>query len=164
MKNNKNIIIGALIIVIALMAVGYATFATQLTIRGTAEITGVWNVKITNIEAQEVSEGADSGSPQYTNTSVTFDSKLSKPGDTITYVVTIKNEGTIDATLQGVTFTPDEINGSPAIIYTNTEPKESLSAGEETTFNIKVLYDPETTEIPSIKTKTITGIVEYVQK
>ena len=29
---------------------------------------------------------------------------------------------------------------------------------------IKVEYDPKSTEVPLIKTKTLTGIVEYVQK
>ena len=99
MKRNKNIIIGTLVIVILAMAVGYSAFATQLTLNGTAEITGVWDVRIVNIEAQEVSEGCDSGEPQYTNTSATFDAKLEKPGDSINYVITIKNAGTIDATL-----------------------------------------------------------------
>ena len=61
MKNTKNIVIGALLIAIVTMVVGYSTFATQLTLNGTAEITGVWEVKITGIEAQDVSEGCDEG-------------------------------------------------------------------------------------------------------
>ena len=65
MKNKKNIIMGTLLIVILLMAVGYSAFATQLNINGTAEITGEWNVKITNIVTQEISEGCDDGDPQY---------------------------------------------------------------------------------------------------
>lgn len=163
MKNSKNVIIGTLIAVIIVMAVGYSTFATQLSLNGTAEITGEWNVKITAIEAQDVSEGCDSGEPQFTNTSATFNAKLLKPGDSITYVITIKNAGTIDAKLDKITCTPDE-SGSPAITYTTINPAETLLAGEETTLTIKVVYDEETTKIPEIKTKTITGIVEYVQK
>ncbi len=36
--------------------------------------------------------------------------------------------------------------------------------GEETTFNIIVTYVKQTEEIPSTKTKTLVGVIEYVQK
>lgn len=163
MKNTKKIIFITLLLVILLMTVGYARFETQLNINGTAEIIGEWNVKITNIEAIEISEGCDSGSPQFTNTTVTFDAKLVKPGDSITYLVTIKNLGTIDAVLSNIVFKELE-GGSPAILYETTEIKPTLDAGETTTFNIKIEYDKNVTENPEITTKSITGIIEYSQK
>ncbi len=162
MKNKKNIIMGTLLIVILLMAVGYSAFATQLNINGTAEITGEWNVKITNIVTQEISEGCDDGDPQYDDTKITFTPKLQKPGDIIVYEITIKNAGTIDATIGTAIFKEEE--GSTAISYETTELKNELKAGEETTFNVKVKYDSKSTEVPEVKTKTLTGIVEYVQK
>ncbi len=164
MKSRRNILIGALLIAILLMVVGYSAFATQLNINGTAEITGKWDVKITNIETQEKSEGCDDGDPQFTNTTATFNAKLKKPGDVITYVITVQNAGTIDATLNNVTFTPDEENGSPAIIYTTTNPSGTLLAGDETTFTVTAKYDEKATEVPEINTKQIVGTVEYVQK
>ena len=163
MKRSKNIIILSLLIVISIMAVGYSAFATQLTLNGTAEITGIWDVKIINIEAQSVSDGCDPGDPQYTNMSATFDAKLKKPGDSITYIVTIKNAGNIDASLGTVVFKEDD-NGSPAISYKTTELDHELKAGEETSFSVRILYDPKCTEEPAIKTKSIMGIIEYVQK
>ena len=163
-KNKRNIIIGALLIIIALMTVGYSAFATQLNINGTAEIVGEWDVRITNIVAQEVSEGCDAGTPEYTNTTATFDAKLQKPGDVVSYVITIENKGTIDAKLDSITFTPDEENGSPAIIYTNTSPSDTLNAGSETTLTVTAKYDEKAETIPEIKTKQITGVIEYVQK
>ena len=164
MKNTKNIIIGVLLIVILVMAVAYSAFATNLTINGQSEITGEWDVRIIAIQAQEVSDGCDAGKPQFTNTSATFNAKLEKPKDKVTYLITIENAGTIDAVLDSTTFTADEENGSPAIIYTNTTPDESLAAGEQTTLTVTVTYDENTKEVPSIKTKTITGIIEYVQE
>lgn len=163
MRNTKNLIIIALLIIIFAMAVGYSAFATQLNLNGTAEVVGEWDVRIINIEAQDISEGCDAGEPQYTNTSATFNSKLLKPGDSITYVITIENAGTIDAILDSVVFKEQE-DGSEAINYETTELEKTLDAGQQTTFNVKVTYDPETEEIPSIKTKTITGIIEYVQE
>ena len=164
MKNTKNIIIGALLVVISVMAVGYAAFATQLNINGTAEITGEWDVKIIGIEAQDVSEGCNAGDPQFTTTSATFEAELLKPGDSITYEITIENAGTIDATLDSITFTPDNENGSPAILYSNTSPADTLNAGDQTTLTVTVTYDEDTEEVPEITTKTITGVIDYVQK
>ena len=163
MKKTSNFIIISLIIAILSMAIGYSAFASQLKVNGTAEIVGEWNVKIVSIEAQDVSEGCDIGTPQYTNTSATFNAKLIKPGDSITYLVTIENAGTIDAVLDNIIFKEDE-NGSSAIKYEASEIDEMLESGEKTTVAIKIEYDLETNEIPSIKTKTITGIIEYVQK
>ncbi len=164
MKSTRIIIIGALMIVILMMAVGYSALATQLNFNGTAEIVGEWNIRITNVEVQDTSGGAEPGNPEYTNTRVTFNAKLEKPGDSITYAVTIENAGTIDAMLKTLYFQEDDKNGSPAIIYTIKEPAMELKAGEQTTLLINVVYDENTTEMPEIRVKTITGIVEYDQK
>ncbi len=145
------------------MAVAYSAFATQLNLNGTAEIVGEWNVRIKSIQVQNISEGCDAGEPQYTNTSATFNAKLVKPGDSITYLITIENAGNIDATLNNIVFKEQE-DGSEAIKFTTTEVSHILEAGNQTTLNVKIEYDSKTTEIPSIKTKTITGIIEYVQK
>ncbi len=163
MKNTRNFIIITLLIVILIMSVGYSAFASQFTLNGVAEVTGEWNVKIVNIEAQDISEKCDSGKPEYSDTSVTFNAKLLKPGDSITYVITIQNAGNIDATLGTIIFKEDE-KGSPAIVYTTTELDSVLKAGEQTTLTVKVMYDSNYTEVPSVKTKSITGIIEYVQK
>ncbi len=163
MRNIKNIIISALLVVILIMSVGYSAFATQLTLNGTAQIIGEWNVKITGIETMDISEGCDAGPLQFTNTTVTFNAKLKKPGDVITYVITIENAGTIDATLENVIIASDEENGSPAITYKTTGLASSLLAGGKTSFTVTIKYDPNCTEVPEVKEKTITGIIEYVQ-
>ena len=162
MKRSKNIIIIVLLFVIVTMAVGYSAFATQLTINGTAEIIGEWNLRIISIKAQDVSENCDAGNPQFTDTSVTFDAKLVKPGDYITYLITIENAGNIDATLKGMTFTPEE-NGSPVIIYKCREPIPIIRAGEQAAILVNVTYDENATEVPEIKTRTVTGTIEYQQ-
>lgn len=162
MKNTKNIIIGILLLVILVMAVAYAGFATQLSVNGTAEIVGEWNVKISNVEATFVSDDCDAGKPEFTSTTATFYAKLLKPGDHITYQITIENAGTIDAILDNSDFKSEE-GGSPAIDYKVSDLVQSLPAGEQGTFTIDVIYKEDTTEVPDIKTKTITGILEYVQ-
>lgn len=163
MRSRTSILTGFLVIVILLMAVAYSTFAIQLTINGTAEIIGEWNVEITQIEVQDVSKGCDAGDPQFTNSSATFSAKLLKPGDYITYLIMIQNNGNIDATLNSINFSDNGANDSPAIIYDYTDPLTSLPAGAQTCVLVHVRYDENATEVPEIKTKTTTGIVEYVQ-
>ena len=164
MINNKRIILCVLLIALFTMAVGYSAFASKLTLNGTAEIIGEWDVKIIGIEAQNVSESADAGTPEFTDTTINFYAKLAKPGDSIDYVITIKNAGNLDAKLDEILFISDEVNGSPAIIYSTTNLSDTLSAGETTSLTVKVKYDPNCTETPSVKTKTITGTIKYVQK
>ncbi len=162
MKNRKNTMIWTLVIVILLMAVGYSVFATQLNINGTVETIGEWDVRITNIKVKEISEGCDGGNPQFTNTTVTFDAKLEKPGDEITYAITVKNLGRIDAKLGTVIFM--EGDGTPAINYETKEIKPLLSSGEQATILVKVEYVAEVNEMPSSNDKKILGIIEYVQE
>ena len=163
MHKNKLIILISFLIIIVLMAVGYSTFATDFTINGTTEITGNWDVRITNIIATEVSDGCDAGTPTFTKDSINFSSKLNKPGDEIIYEVTIENLGTIDAELQTIIFT-EEIDGIEEINYTTSELKKDLNVGDSTTFNIIVTYVKNTECVPNVKTKTLTGIIQYVQK
>ena len=163
MKSYKNIIIISIVLIILAMAIGYSAFATGLTINHTAEIIGEWDIRITNVEVQYASDGCRADEPEYTNTTITLNSKLTKPGDKIIYEITIKNEGSIDAILSNVIFKEDE-NGSPAIKFETTEISANLNSGEETTFLTTVEYDPNFEGIPEIKTKNLIGIIEYAQK
>ena len=49
---HKNALIGALLAVVFVMAVGYAAFAQQLTINGSASISSSWDVHIKDIQGQ----------------------------------------------------------------------------------------------------------------
>ena len=163
MNRNRNIIIALFLIAIIVMAVAYSSFATQLTLNGTTEIVSEWNVKITSVTAQYVSDDCNAGNPEFTDTSITINAELVRPGDYITYLVIIQNVGTLDATLKNIKFTSEE-GGAPEIDYTNTEPAETLKAGEQTYFLLKVSFDENTTKMPLIKEKTITGVIDYIQQ
>ena len=94
MRQNKKKILLSLSIflfLLLIMAVGYASFATQLRLSGSAEIIGAWDVRITNIEVVQASEGTNPGTPSFTNTSATFNAQLVKPKDEIIYRVTMQN-------------------------------------------------------------------------
>ena len=163
MKKNLIIII-IILLSLLIMVIGYASFATEIDLLGNIEITGNWNIMITKVEAIKVSSGCDAGTPSFTDTEVTFDAKLLKPGDEITYEITIENQGNIDAILTDSLFETDLSNSANEISYTHTEPAQELKAGASTSFLISITYDKNTTEMPDIKTKKIIGYIEYAQK
>ena len=163
MKNKKSLFVVALLFVVLVMSVGYASLTRELTINGGAEITGDWNVKITNIEATNVGGAASAGTPTFDDESATFNAELKQPGDSVTYTVTITNAGEFDATLADVVFEEAE-GGSPAIIYTHTQPSTTLAkGGTTTTMEVTATFDPNYTTIPEVTTKTVTGKITYEQ-
>ncbi len=105
----KNLLIGGLIAVVLIMAVGYAAFATQLNINGTAEITSSWNVhfdssKISGTGVIDTTTGltgatAPRGTIEYSNENQTasLTASLNQPGDKVVYTLTILNEGSLKA-------------------------------------------------------------------
>lgn len=163
MKRRKNIILILLLLVISIMTVGYSTFSSQLEINGTATITGIWDIEITNIKATNVCTDCDAGTPSFSKTDAAFDAKLKKPGDTITYEVTIENRGTIDAVLEKIDLI-NVGNVNEDIIFTNTNPARELGEGETTTMQITITYNPDKDENPSITTKEVLGKIIYTQK
>ncbi len=103
-RKKNNIIIGALLGIVLLMAVGYAAFSSVLNIQGTGAITTSWNIQITNIETvlpSDVGEGVPDGynisEPTYTPTSATFNAGFELPGSMIGYIVEVSNLGNLDA-------------------------------------------------------------------
>ena len=103
-RKKNNIIIGALLGIVLLMAVGYAAFSSVLNIQGTGAITTSWNIQITNIETVLPSESGGSGipdgynisEPTHTPTSATFNAGFELPGSMIGYIVEVSNLGSLD--------------------------------------------------------------------
>ena len=107
-SKHKNALIGALLAVVFVMAVGYAAFAQQLTINGTAEISSKWDIHFdpsydtTNNAAYSIVHAggasigtAPSGTITYgtNNQQVTIDAELYQPGDKVTFTLKPTNYG-----------------------------------------------------------------------
>lgn len=118
---NKNIIIGALICIVVIMAVAYAAFAQTLRISGSASINSNWNVAFDTSKTSSTSgviaktTGFSGGTaPDATlsyggnGQSATISATLRQPGDKVVFTLTIKNTGTIAAKL-----------GTPSVSGTN---------------------------------------------
>ena len=124
MKANSNlkVILAAVLVVLAGVTIAYAAMQANLSIT-TNRITQSalsWNVGFQGSSATATvggtsSTGRSCGTATITSTSVTVAATtLSKPDDSCTYELTIKNSGTIPATLASITPTaPTSITCSP---------------------------------------------------
>lgn len=163
-RTQKSWMIIGLCLIVLFMAIGYASFATDLTITGSSNITSTWDIRITDIKVKSFTGGATKAEePTVTsNTTATFKTNLVSPGDSMTYTVTVANEGNISARLDDMTVS-DENN--PAILFQITEISENDVLGEHsnTTFDVTVTYNPDVTSQPADLNSTLEVALDYVQ-
>lgn len=164
-KKNKNLLLVVLLIAILAMAVGYAGLSQMLKITGTANISADWDVKIS-----EINEGALTGATTVAKSvaqdklTATFEVDLAYPGASATYLVTVANEGTIDAKLESVTGI-DEVNAlAPTEVTYSIDAVagDELKADATRDYTVTVTWADGDT-IPTATSKTATITFNYVQ-
>ena len=163
-KRQKNIIIGGLLAIVFVMAIGYAAFAQQLTINGSGSISSNWSVKITNITSKDiVGTAGNKTAPSYTDTTATFATTLQSPGDSITYDITVTNDGTLDAQLDKITITN---SNNPAITFETSGLAEGDSLLKEASkvLSVKVTYNNSVTSQPDNLTADLKVTLDFSQK
>ena len=168
MENTKgrNLVIGVLLAAVAIMAVGYAALAQTLQINGTATISSNWDVAITDItEGTPTGSAANRTPANHTGTTATFDVTLNQPGDTMTYVVTVHNGGTLNARLTGLTVTPEE-SEAEGIYFDVTGVEQNvttLDAGEDNQITVVVGWRQTGTDMPEELSQNLTVSLTYEQ-
>ncbi len=164
-RRKRNIIICTLCGVLLLMVVGYAAFNTLLNINGTTSITSNWDIKITSITSKDVVGGAtDEESQVVDDLSATFKVNLVSPGDSITYYITVENNGNLDAEVARVKISEPE---NDAIIFETNgiEEGEILTAnGGTDILTVKVTYSDNVTSQPESLEADLRVTLDYVQK
>lgn len=164
----KNKLLVAAVVLVGLASVAYAAFTQTLTINGTGNATGDWDVAITGITQTAAVGATDVSAPTFNATSATFDVDLAYPGASATYNVTVTNNGTIPAVLATIDGLTQANAAAPLYIdYTLTgvtAGTTTLSAsGGTNTVTVKVEWDPlDATSNPSA-TKAATITLDYEQ-
>jgi len=156
-KKRTYLIIG-LCAMLMIMVVGYAAFASNLTINGTAEISSHWCVGFDSLNGTITKTAGISGgtvpsaSTQYNgnvcgvsgsfNTGVNLSATFKQPGDVAEYIFVIKNDSSLPARIDSI-----NVNGKNTvsnymyldgnIIFSVEMPlKTALTAGESTTMKV----------------------------
>lgn len=159
-RRNRAYIIGLLVFVVVLTGV-YALLIANLSIAGTATGTGDFKVEFTNYAATDPSKAnvtLDSN-----NTSLTIDASLTYPGDTVTIDFTIKNTGSLKATVQDLIINENstsdftiKVNGINSIKGTNLDALETTDGSIVITWNASST-NPKPTDVSFDVT------IDYVQ-
>ena len=161
-STQRNYIIAGLCMILVIMGVGYAAFQSQLRISGTSNITSNWSVKITDIQSKVVNGTPTNASePTHTDTTATFRTTLTSPGDTMQYDVTVSNEGDIDAKLDKITV-PESTNPAIGFEVSGIEEGSLLEAKQTALLTVTVKYN-DVTEQPSDLTADLEVTLDYSQ-
>ena len=158
----KNIIIIAMICMVMFMSLGYALLLTTLNVKGTSDITGEWDISITEITSNAIGNAYNIVDPAYSDTTMTFNVGVKVPGDKMVFNVTVTNGGNIDAKLASIDAT---VSGSNVITYKieGINNDDVLAGGTSKTFTISTEFDINATTIPIEPVKDLTVTLNYVQ-
>ena len=156
-KTKKNYVAVVLIVVLLALAVGYAAFAQQLTITGTAKASGKWDVKFTSATiTNSIVEGttANVANKATDGKSIDVTVNLAMPGDGANIEAIISNEGTVKAKIAENGF---KIVGTDGTEFT-TDDNKTYKCGS---ILVKVPSVPDGTESDVNGTHTFTFSVEW---
>ena len=170
-----------LILLILCISIGYATLQSNLIINGIAGINNpTWdihweNVQVTNgsVTSSNVTQAATIAN---SGTTVSYNIKLTKPGDFYEFTVDAGNDGTIDAMIDTIS---SKLNGSEIstlpnyLIYSVTYDSgaslvvnQELKANTSETYKIRIEFkkDIENNQLPStIQNLNLVFTVNYKQ-
>ena len=181
-SKHKNALIGALLAVVFVMAVGYAAFAQQLTINGSAEINSSWDISFDQskttgpgvVDAVAGLSGATAPTGKITYSdghNANVSATLNQPGDTVTFTLTIQNNGTISADLQEPVVTMDADEESAALVarkgniqFTVTPASPTTIGSSETaTMTVKAEFIASAESVGTTTSASVTITVDAVQ-
>ena len=172
-NNKKRNFYTILLIIIAVLVVGYATLSSVLNLFGGLTIVGgnSFNVNWNHVVVNEDSTGVATTPPTITNNAngtskqVDFAVKLNKPGDFYEFNVDAVNSGTIDAMIGSMDYDKLDANGDPVeaeflnctVSYADDIQLSSgqlLRAGDTITYKVRVEFSTDVSgdELPEGET------------
>ena len=183
----KNAILIILAVCLIGITVAYATLSQNLDISGVAKIGKTsWNIHFTKVLTPKAEGYAEGGKATLNSDSTVLtvsEGILKVPGDTITYVFDVINEGDLDAEVETVLTTIDSCKASDNttdvtmycdkikydLVYQDTKEAvkkdDKLLKGESKTLNLVITYDKnkELTSLPTspITLSNITSTINY---
>ena len=145
------------IMLLSTLTLGYSLLSTTLQIEGVGKISkAVWNIHFDNIQPTTGSITPTQEPTISNDTNITFNLKLSEPGEFYEFTADIVNEGTIDAKINSFSILPVLTEAQKkyfnyTVTYsdgTEIKTNDALNAG--TTEKIKVRFEYLTQEDTSL--------------
>lgn len=164
-KKLKNYVI-VFAAVVALLVVGYATFAQPLAHRLPTVTGNEWNIGFVDAVRSDVKGNAkEMSAVTYNSTSASFNIFLSGAGDSITYDFTIKNKGALTAKVDSIYVVPTN-KPNDAILFNTSglQVGDELKSLEEAHLKVTASYSTSSLEDLNTASKSVTVIVNYKQK
>ncbi len=164
-KKSKNLLVLIVLLAIIGIAVGYAALSQQLTLNGTAKTKSSkdWDVHFGEISHVASPKGVEDPESELNADKLTgtFSATL-MPEGSVTYTVTVVNDGTISAVANGnpkITLSDDKY-----FTCTVTDaPATAIVNGSEHTYNVTLAYKGD--ELPEEEvTANATVDFDYVQQ
>lgn len=167
-KKSKNLLVLVILLAIIGIAVGYAALAQTLTLNGTAKTLTQkdWYVHFEKgSETVKENDGAMDATFTITDdTTGTFEATL-VPGSSVVYTVNIKNDGSLDAELTGITYPKAVLDGLVSCEVTPAATAgEILQAQGQKAYTITLTYVGD--ELPADGTTVeaaVDVVFDYVQ-
>ncbi len=161
----------AAIFLVGVASVAYASFSQILTVNGTANITGNWDVEILSITRTDSDTSATNHNSVAPSVAVdgltaTFNIDLAHPGSTATYDVVYKNKGSINAKVSALPDLTTTNAADPADVkYTVTgiALDDALAAGNTLTAQVKVEWLGTATTNVTTATKSAAISYTFIQ-
>lgn len=157
----KNYALLILLILLIGISVGYAAFAQVLTINGTANANGNFNLKFTKAEI-DPSVGAEGSTTSISaaGENLSINMNLEYPGAGGIVTATITNTGSIAAKLKNVVFTGDD-DPDITVDFDKAVVGEVITPGETKDILITVKWDEDSETAK--KVLNFTATLEYEQ-
>ena len=163
-RHTKNVILTVLIILSFVMIIGYSALSSRLVINGTSNITSNFRILFTDIQ-EGTMNSAETKEKSFEGTTATFKVDLKKPGSSAEYILTVENQGSLDAYLESIEGIDEANASSPTYIKFKLKGitrYTRLSVGDTKTFKVIVTYDESATEIPT-NSKQLTLTLNFAQ-
>ena len=140
MSKHRTLMIAIALSAILLTLIGaYAAYELKLNVGETSNITTNWNVKITNVETKTLSGNTiNKQNPTFNSLTANFDVEFSKKNDYAEYLITISNEGDLDARLNALI--PNNGGNTVDISCEGIKTGDILTAKDSITFTLKIMY------------------------
>lgn len=117
-KNTQMFVIAILAVAVLTMSVGFAVFTQTLDINGNVTVaSSKWSIAFDTSSYVESDGSVAVSNKTLDGTSMTYNVTLTKPGDFYEFTVNVKNTGTFDANLTGITMSPLTTEQSKYLTY-----------------------------------------------